>query len=649
MLSDKILVIDDEARMCDSLKLLLKNSGFEVQTSNSGHEAMEYLGKNTFDLVFLDLVMPDMDGFQVMDYINRQHPDTMVIIITGYASMESALKALRNGAYDYIRKPFEPEELLTRAKNALDQKKLRHEVHSINGKLVLSEDRYRYLVQNSPDIIYTLDEEGNFTFISDAVEHLTGFKAEQLIGKHCTTIIYEEDLKKAEWFFNERRTGKRASHGVELKIKVCDSSVRFEHCEVNYLIMELKSTGMYDRPVTEDGKKYLGTYGILRDITGRKRLEAQLQHAQRMESLGTLSGGIAHDFNNLLMAIQGNASLMLLDVDSSHPYYQRLKNIEEYVQRGADLTKQLLGFAREGKYEVKAIDLNEVIKSQNRMFGRTQKQINIHGKYERNLWTVEADQKQMEQVLLNLYINASQAMPGGGDLYIQTENIIINEDYIERYHARAGRYVKISVTDTGVGMSEAIQRRIFDPFFTTKEIGKGTGLGLASVYGIIKNHGGFITVSSKEGAGSTFVIYLPAYEKEVIEGEGSVKDTKKFQTVLLIDDEDIIIDVGEEVLKILGYEVLVARGGKEGIEAYRQNRDRIDIVILDMVMPDMGGIETYNRIKEINPDAKFLLSSGYSIDEGISNILEDSQNGFIQKPFNIDQLAAKIKGILDLE
>jgi len=649
MLSDKILVIDDEARMCDSLKLLLKNSGFEVQTSNSGHEAMEYLGKNTFDLVFLDLVMPDMDGFQVMDYINRQHPDTMVIIITGYASMESALKALRNGAYDYIRKPFEPEELLTRAKNALDQKKLRHEVHSINGKLVLSEDRYRYLVQNSPDIIYTLDEEGNFTFISDAVEHLTGFKAEQLIGKHCTTIIYEEDLKKAEWFFNERRTGKRASHGVELKIKVCDSSVRFEHCEVNYLIMELKSTGMYDRPVTEDGKKYLGTYGILRDITGRKRLEAQLQHAQRMESLGTLSGGIAHDFNNLLMAIQGNASLMLLDVDSSHPYYQRLKNIEEYVQRGADLTKQLLGFARGGKYEVKATDLNEVIKSQNRMFGRTQKQINIHGKYERNLWTVEADQKQMEQVLLNLYINASQAMPGGGDLYIQTENIIINEDYIERYHARAGRYVKISVTDTGVGMSEAIQRRIFDPFFTTKEIGKGTGLGLASVYGIIKNHEGFITVSSKEGAGSTFVIYLPAYEKEVIEGEGSVKDTKKFQTVLLIDDEDIIIDVGEEVLKILGYEVLVARGGKEGIEAYRQNRDRIDIVILDMVMPDMGGIETYNRIKEINPDAKFLLSSGYSIDEGISNILEDSQNGFIQKPFNIDQLAAKIKGILDLE
>jgi two-component system cell cycle sensor histidine kinase/response regulator CckA len=647
--ASKILVVDDEPRMCDSLKLLLNNSGYEVQTSNSGHEAIECLAKNAFDLVFLDIVLPDMDGFQVMDYINQQDPDTIVIIITGHVSMQTALRALRRGAYDYIKKPFEPEELLTKGKNAIKQKMLTYENRSINGKLKLSERRYRYLIQNSPDIIYTLDDKGNFTFISDVVEHLTGFRAKQLIGKHYTTIIHEKDLEKANWFFNERRTDERVSHG-ELRIKVCNGGNRFELCEVKYLTMELKSTGMYDRSTTEDSK-YLGAYGILRDITDRKRLEAQLQNAQRLESLGTLSGGIAHDFNNLLMAIQGNTSLMLLDVDSGHPSYQKLKNIETYVQRGANLTKQLLGFARGGKYEVKPTDLNRVIKNQNRMFSYTQKQISIHTKYEENLWTVEVDQKQMEQVLLNLYINASQAMAMGGDMYVRTENFIIDNDHLKHYPVRAGRYVRISVTDKGIGMNETTRQRIFDPFFTTKEIGKGTGLGLASVYGIIKNHGGFITVSSKEGEGSTFIIYLPASEKEIIEGEEEgeekEKDIKNSRTVLLIDDENMIVEVGREILEILGYKVLTARSGKKGIEIYQQNRDQIDVIILDMIMPSMGGTETYYKIKEIDPDAKFLLSSGYSVDKEASKILDGSRNGFIQKPFTINQLSEKMRKILD--
>ncbi|MBW1717997.1 MAG: response regulator [Deltaproteobacteria bacterium] len=649
--ASKILVVDDEPRMCHSLKLLLNNSGHEVQTSNNGHEAIKCLAENSFDLVFLDIVLPDMDGFQIMDHINQQYPDVMVIIITGHVSMESTLRALRRGAYDYIRKPFEPEELLTKGKNAINQKKLTCENRSIYGKLEESEKRYRYLIQNSPDIIYTLDNKGNFTFISDVVEHLTGLKAKQLIGKHYTTIIYEKDLEKANWFFNERRTDERVSNG-ELRIKVCKTSNRFDLCEVKYLTMELKSTGMYDGP-TAKNSKHLGAYGILRDITDRKRLEAQLQDAQRMESLGTLSGGIAHDFNNLLMAIQGNISLMLLDVDFSHLSYQKLKNIETYVQRGANLTKQLLGFARGGKYEVKPSDLNKVINNQNRMFSYTQKQINVHAEYEKNLWTVEIDQKQIEQVLLNLYINASQAMPVGGDLYVRTENLIINENYIKHHHTLPGKYVKISVTDTGIGMNKATQKRIFDPFFTTKEIGKGTGLGLASVYGIIKNHKGFITVSSKEGKGSTFIIYLPASEKEIIEGTGTeavarvVKDIKNSQTVLLIDDEHMIVEVGKEMLVVLGYEVLTAKSGEKGVEVYKQNKDRVHLVILDMVMPNMGGTETYYRIKEINPDIKFLLSSGYSVNKEASKIVKGNSSGFIQKPFTINQLSEKVTKILD--
>ena len=228
-----------------------------------------------------------------------------------------------------------------------------------------------------------------------------------------------------------------------------------------------------------------------------------------MESIGTLAGGIAHDFNNILMGIQGNASLTLLNMDSSHPHYERLKNIEQYIESGAKLTEQLLGFARGGKYEVKPTDLNELLKKSSEMFGHTKKEIAIHAKYQEGLWTVEVDRGQIEQVLLNLYVNADHAMPGGGELYLETKNVTLDENYVKPYNIESANYVKISVTDNGTGMDEVTKLRIFDPFFTTKEIKRGTGLGLAAAYGIIRNHGGTINVYSEEDVGTTFNIYLP--------------------------------------------------------------------------------------------------------------------------------------------
>ena len=286
-------------------------------------------------------------------------------------------------------------------------------------------------------------------------------------------------------------------------------------------------------------------------------------------------------------------------------------------------TKQLLGFARSGKYEVKPTDINELIKKQNRMFGRTKKEVTIRGKYEKDLWVVETDKGQIDQVLMNLYVNAWQAMPGGGELDVQTENVLIDEDHNKTYQMEPGRYVKISVTDTGVGMDKEIQEKIFDPFFTTKEMGKGTGLGLASAYGIIKNHGGFINVYSEKGHGTTFNIYLPASEKAVIEEKKPAGDLLRgTETVLFVDDEDIIIEIAEELFKELGYKVLIARSGKEAIEIYQGNKDRIDIVLLDMIMPGMSGGKTYDKLKEINPDIKVLLVSGYSINGTATEILD---------------------------
>jgi two-component system cell cycle sensor histidine kinase/response regulator CckA len=404
----------------------------------------------------------------------------------------------------------------------------------------------------------------------------------------------------------------------------------------------------------------------------RKKLEAQLLHAQKMESIGTLAGGIAHDFNNLLMGIQGYASLILNDFDENHPHYHWVRRIQDHVESGAGLTRQLLGFAIGGKYDVRPTDMNEIIKNTSSMFGRTRKEVTIKEKHEQNLWTVEVDQGQIEQVLLNLYVNAWQAMPAGGHLYLETSNVTLDESSTKPYDAQPGRYVKISVTDTGTGMDEATQERIFDPFFTTKQMGWGTGLGLASAHEIIKSHGGNINVYSEKGEGTTFNIYLPATSAEckpqIAESQMQTEFSRGTETILLVDDEDMIIDVGEKMLTAMGYKVLTARGGKEAIEILSKaqraegkeqdgkesagggpgaQRPAPDLVILDMIMPGMGGGEVYDRMKEINPDIKVLLSSGYRIDGEVAKILDRGCDGFIQKPFNMKQLSQSIRKIMD--
>jgi len=518
----------------------------------------------------------------------------------------------------------------------------------LNVKLAKSEAHYQYLVQNSPDIIYILDEHGNFTFLNSAVERLIGYKIDGLIGRHYTSIIYDEDLQKAKWCFNERRTGDRTSSGVEIRLKVWGNGNNGQEYEPGYRTIELTSTGMYAKQTTEKNNTYLGAQGVARDISDRQQLKSQLQQLQKMEALGNLAGGIAHDFNNLLMAIEGNAALMLLDMDSSQSHYEKLKNIELCVKNGAELTKQLLSFAKSGKYQVKPINLNNLLEKSSAMFGRTKKEIRIHPKYRTDLGTVKVDQGQIEQVLLNLYINAWQAMPEGGDMYLQTENVILDEVYVKLHSLNSGRYVKVSITDTGVGMDKATQEKIFDPFFTTKGRGIGTGLGLASVYGIVNNHNGIITVYSEQDKGTTFNIYLPASRTEVtVEKEMDKALLKGKETILLVDDEDTIIDVGKEIMVSMGYQVLSANCGKEALAVYRAKRQKIDLVILDMIMPNMGGKETYDHLKAINPDIKVLLASGYNLNGRVREILARGCDDFIQKPFNITDLSHKLRDILD--
>jgi two-component system, cell cycle sensor histidine kinase and response regulator CckA len=504
-----------------------------------------------------------------------------------------------------------------------------------------SEEKYRTILESIEDGYYETDLAGNFTFFNASLCRVFGYSENELMGMNYIKNIDKETADKLYGVFNRVYKTKIPVKGFEYEVSWKGGRKRFVEISVSLL--------------RDTWGKPMGFRGIIRDVTERKlaedkskRLETHLQQAQKMESIGTLAGGVAHDFNNLLMAIQGRTSLIRMNKDSSHPDFEHLKGIEAHVESAAGLTKQLLGFARGGKYEVRPTDLNKLIEKESHMFGRTKKEITIHRRYEENLWSVAVDRRQIDQVLLNLYVNAWQAMPGGGNLYLETKNVTIDESYVKPFSIEPGRYVKISVTDTGVGMDKATQERIFDPFFTTKELGRGTGLGLASVYGIIKNHGGFINVHSKKGHGTTFNIYLPASEKEVMEEKKLAGDILRgTETVLFVDDEDMIIEVTEELFEQLGYKILTARSGKEAIEIYKESKERIDIVLLDMIMPDMSGGETYDRMKDINPKVKVLLSSGYSINGQAAEILDRGCDGFIQKPFKIKELSKKLREILD--
>ena len=754
-----ILIVDDEPRMCDSLKVLLGDEGYEIQTRHNGQEALEALVKNDFDVVLLDLVLPDISGAEIMDHINSQAPETFVIVITGHASSDSAIDSLKKGAFDYFRKPYEHEQLLKTVKNALNHKALKSERKRVGEALRESEEKYKTLVNASITGIF-IHQDGKYVFVNDRFAEMHDYTPEELLGKEYLTLIHPEERNEFAQIASARLKGKAVPQRYEVrrlrkdgtsiwcemmatrieyagrpavmgniiditerkraeeeleqekheKEMILDSLVEHvvyqnlenkvlwanraayesvhktreelvgQHC---YEIWAGRQSTCEDCPVvkalntgdpqaiektTPDGRSwYIQGYpvrGINRDIVGvveltldvtdrkraeeeRRKLGAQFQKAQKMESIGTLAGGIAHDFNNLLMGIQGNASLMLMDMDATHAYYERLKNIEKQVESGARLTSHLLGYARKGKYEVKAVDLNQLVEEASETFGRTRKQITIHREFADGLFAIEADSGQIEQVLLNLFVNAADAMPGGGDLFLKTMNVTHKDMTSKLYKPKRGDYVMLTVTDTGMGMDKETLDRVFDPFFTTKEMSHGTGLGLASVYGIIKGHGGYIEVESKKGEGTNFSIYLPASERKV---EKAVKTAEQFikgtGTVFLVDDEEVILEVGKHLLEAIGYRVLTARDGKEAIEIYTNNRDKIDLVILDMVMPRMGGGEAYDKMKEISPNIKVLLSSGYSIDGEATEILERGCDAFIQKPFKMKDLSQAIRKIL---
>jgi PAS domain S-box-containing protein len=604
----------------------------------------DYAGKHKIDM--RTELMDSISSGKQKDFPELRYKDRFLYISISPFSDGALITSIditeRKEAEEVLRKAHDELERRVEERTAQLVKaneKLRQEIEErkrAERALRESEEKYRNVVELANDGIAIIQDR-LIKYLNPRLAEMAGYTVDEVVGTPFANYVQPDELSQAVEYYERQMAGERLPARYERGLRHKNGSRIDTEIDGGLITFQDKPANLI----------------VIRDISQRKHLETQLRQAQKMEAIGTLGGGVAHDFNNVLMGIQGHTSLMLLRIDSDHPHFRHLKGIEDSIDAGASLTKQLLGFGSGGKYDVKSTDLNELIEKSSEFFDRTQKGVRHHRKYQKEIWPVEVDRAQIEQVLLNLYVNAWQAMPHGGDLYVETGNVVLDENYTRPFDKEPGNYVKISLTDTGVGMDKATQQRIFDPFFTTDEMGRGTGLGLASAYGIIKNHGGMIIVDSKKGKGTTFNLYLPASEKkvtiEIEEQELAEQILKGIETVLLVDDDEKILDVGEEMLKELGYKVLLARSGKEAVEVYRKHKDEIDLVILDMIMPDMGGGEAYDRMKKDDRKVKVLLSSGYSTDGQATEILERGCDAFIQKPFNMKELSVKIREILDKE
>lgn len=590
----------------------------------------------------------DLSGMNYWDIIHSDsrtmNKDEVLSILEGRASLSRYEMKIQTKASQIkwldlstIQIKYEGEPAIMGQAFDITDRKLAEE------NLRQSEERYRNIIENIDDGYIENDLSGTVTFCNDSIIRLYGYMREEIVGKDNRFFTTPETSRYLYSVYNEiYRTGNP------------QKMLEYELFRKDGAICHVEASASLIRDVSGNP---IGFRSVVRDVTERKKMETdkiklteQLYQAQKMEAIGTLAGGIAHDFNNLLMGIQGYASLMLLKTDKNFAHHDKLKAIEAKVQSGAELTRQLLGFSRTGSYEVTTASVNELIHNTVTMFGRTKKEIVIHEKYEENAWNADIDQSRIEQVLLNLYVNAWQAMPGGGHLYLETNNVVLDERYKKNFDVEAGRYIKISVTDSGIGMNEKTRERVFEPFFTTRNVGKGGGLGLATAYGIIRGHKGVINVYSERGHGTTFNIYLPASDKAVnTDNKYALKPENGQETVLIVDDEEYILDVTKELLECIGYHVMQAKSGEEALEIYRTEKNKIDLLILDMIMPGMSGSDTFDRLKKINPAVKVILASGYSLNGQAIGILDRGCQAFMQKPFGLMDLSMKIRDVLDMK
>jgi two-component system, cell cycle sensor histidine kinase and response regulator CckA len=644
-----LLILEDDPVDAELTVATLGQAGYACRWERVASEAafralMAAQAQLPYDAVLVDYNLPSFDGLRALRLLRVRDAELPCIMVSGVLGEEIAIESLKAGATDYVLKNHLERlpAVLARALRERDESRQRHRAEEA---LRHAETRYRDLFENANDIIYTLDIAGFFTSVNAAGERLFGYPREEILRMNIRSFLTPESDALAQSYLAKKLTGPNETTTYEVEIVRPDGT---------RLPLEVSTRLLY-----RNGQPY-EVQGIARDISERRhaaaeqrRLEDQLLQAQKMESIGTLAGGIAHDFNNLLTAILGNTQLARDELASGGPSQELLAEIEHAARRAAALTNQLLAFSRRQRLERQVIDLNatmsEILNMLRRIIGED---VEIQLDLAPEAPSIFADPAQIQQVVMNLAVNARDAMPGGGRLRIATHSIQLGVAESQTYPwTRPGPYAQIIISDDGGGIDEATQQRIFEPFFTTKEPGKGTGLGLAVVDGIVKQHGGFIKLVSQVEQGTTFMIALPATaaQPSLAASEPQPVVRGGSETVLIAEDEEILRSLAATILRRAGYTVLLAANGEEAVEIFTSDPSAIDLVILDLIMPRVGGHEAFEHMRALCPELRVLFVTGY----GAAYDLQGDPTWLppratlLQKPYQVATLSRTVREILD--
>ncbi|MDY6905124.1 MAG: response regulator [Thermodesulfobacteriota bacterium] len=650
-----VLVIDDADFIRHGLRCYLEDIGYLVLEAENGRQGLAVFEQERPDIVLVDLRMPEMDGMEVLSRLSSSHPDIPLIVISGTGLIEDAVNALRNGAWDYLTKPVEDlsvlrdvvEKTLARAhnvkKNRRYQKQLEDEVAKRTAELertyralVESEEKFVKIFQFSPDPILISNFQTEETLnVNKAFVDLTGYEKDEVLGTVFADIsIWGTGNQPADIKEKLQKTGECLN---------LETSIRTKDDRILNISLSARCVEFPDGP---------HVISIIRDKSEQKDLESQLIQAQKMESIGRLAGGVAHDFNNLLIPVLGYAEMILSDMDKTHEHHDYIQDIYNAADKARMLIRQLLAFSRKQILEVKPVSLIEVIGGFKQILRRTiRESIALKYEIEKDLSIIKGDSAQIEQILMNLCVNAQDAMPDGGTLTIAAENAVIDELFISLHPgARPGAYVVLIISDTGCGMDEATRLNIFEPFFTTKEDGKGTGLGLSTVYGIVKQHKGFVTVESDPGKGSVFKAFFPqaTADETAIAASGDIpeKPKGKGESVLVVEDDFAVRELIKNILTKYDYRVIAVDNPSECAALVAGNDSPVDLLLTDVVMPSMNGSQLYEALHEILPHLKVIYMSGYEDSEVAQHGVPDSGAAFLKKPFSISGLLQKIYSVM---
>lgn len=629
----RILILEDNDDDTALLTLELSKIGFEVEIrkAKSKDEFLAEIENYAPDLILADYHLPQFNALDALGIVNDLNCDAALILVTGSQSEETAVECINFGAADYLLK-FNLTRLSSAIRNALEKRESERARQQAMKELKASEERYRNFLENAADIIQGSTLDGKIVYVNRAWRETLGYDEQEIEKLNILDIIHPDDRERFSKIRQRVFQGEASGH----------FEIRFVSKNGRVLTVEGSSNGVF-----ENGR-VVATRGIYRDITERKLLEEQLRQAQKMEAVGQLAGSVAHDFNNLLTAILGYTDLSLNKVHQSEPLRENLEEIKKAGLRAVALTKQLLTFSRKRNLQTRVFDLNQTIEDLYQMLSRLiGENIELKRVLCSRIAGVKADPDQVTQILMNLAINARDAMPQGGQLTIETKNVYLKDDFSQRHPTVSGHFVLLSVTDTGIGIDEKIKDRIFEPFFTTKEPGKGTGLGLSTVYGIVRQSGGVIEVESEIGKGTTFKIFLPQADppSENIAHDVDLNRSKQSkQTILVVDDEDIVRNLTRQILEIQGYNILSAGNGEEAIALFAENSEKINLLMTDISMPKMSGIELAETLKLKRPDLQVLFTTGYAETSNLRANFENAE--LLPKPYTFDDLTKRIHSLL---